>query len=62
MGVGTLPGNLWEAIRLTEESELVNKALGERVLGAFIENKQIEWERYSSHVTDYETKEYLPIL
>tara|TARA_B100001123_G_scaffold72652_4_gene81581 strand:+ start:48 stop:1406 length:1359 start_codon:yes stop_codon:yes gene_type:complete len=62
MGVGTLPGNLWEAIRLTEESELVNKALGKRVLGAFIENKQIEWERYSSHVTDYETKEYLPIL
>jgi glutamine synthetase len=25
-------------------------------------SKRIEWERYRSHITDYELKQYLPIL
>ena len=58
----TLPGNLWEAIRVTEQSELVRKALGELVFGSFIANKKIEWERYGAHVTDYEISRYLPVL
>ena len=61
-GIGTLPASLWEAILLTENSEVVRKALGDHVFNAFIQNKKIEWDQYSTQVTDYELKKYLPIL
>lgn len=61
-GIGTLPGSLWEAIQLTEKSELVRNALGDHVFHSFIENKKIEWDNYRTQVTDYELKKYLPIL
>jgi len=61
-GIGTLPGSLYEAIRLTENSEVVRKALGEHVFGTFIQNRKMEWDAYRSQVTDYELKQYLPIL
>ena len=61
-GIGTLPASLWEAIKLTEKSEVVRKALGEHVFDAFIKNKTIEWDQYRTQVTDYELKKYLPIL
>ncbi|MFH1006119.1 MAG: glutamine synthetase family protein [Candidatus Latescibacterota bacterium] len=62
MGIETLPENLYEAIKLTEKSELVQKALGDHVFSNLIENKHIEWERYRSQVTSYELEKYLPIL
>ncbi|MCD6299756.1 MAG: glutamine synthetase [Dehalococcoidales bacterium] len=61
-GIDTLPASLWEAIKLTENSELVRKALGSHVFDAFIANKKIEWDQYRAQVTDYELKRYLPIL
>jgi len=61
-GIGTLPASLWDAIQLTENSEVVRKALGEHVFNAFIENKKIEWDRWRIQVTEYELKRYLPIL
>jgi len=61
-GIGTLPASLWEAIQLTEKSELVRRALGDHVFQAFIKNKKIEWDQYRTQVTDYELKRYLPIL
>ena len=61
-GIESLPGNLWEAIQITEQSELVRKSLGEHVFRSFIENKKIEWERYRSHVSNYEIERYLPRL
>jgi len=61
-GIGTLPASLLEAILLTENSELVRKALGDHVFKAFIENKKIEWDQYRTQVTEYELKKYLPIL
>ena len=61
-GIGTLPGNLSEAIKLTEKSELVRRALGDHVFDAFIRNKRIEWDQYQAQVTDYELKRYLAIL
>ena len=60
--IGTLPGSLWEAIKLTEESELVRKALGDHAFDAFIQNKKIEWDLHRSQVTEYELNKYLPIL
>jgi glutamine synthetase len=61
-GIRELPGSLWEAIQLTEKSEVVRKALGEHVFDAFIKNKKIEWDLYRTQVTDYELKKYLPVL
>ncbi len=57
-----MPGNLFEAILITEDSKLVRKALGDHAFYSFIKNKKIEWDLYSTQVTDYELKRYLPIL
>ena len=61
-GIGTLPASLLEAILLTEQSELVRKALGDHVFDAFIRNKKIEWDDYRTQVTEYELKRHLPVL
>ena len=61
-GIGSLPTNLSDAISLTENSQLVRKALGDHVFDSFIKNKKIEWEQYRIQVTEYELKKYLPIL
>lgn len=61
-GVGVLPSTLWEAILITEKSELVKEALGEHVFESFIQNKKIEWDQYKAQVTNYELQRYLPIL
>ena len=60
--IGSLPGNLSDAISLTENSPLVRKALGDHVFDSFIKNKKIEWDQYRVQVTEYELKKYLPIL
>ncbi len=61
-GIALLPRSLWEAVSLAEKSELLRDCLGDHVYRVFIQNKNIEWERYRSQVTDYEIKQYLPIL
>ena len=62
LGIESLPSNLLEALRITEDSQLVRDALGETVFNSFVENKKIDWERYRSQVTDYEIAQYLPTL
>jgi glutamine synthetase len=62
LGIKSLPGSLIEAITLCEGSELVRDALGDHVFREFIANKRLEWDRYRTHVTDYEITEYLPLL
>ncbi len=61
-GISSLPGNLGEAITVTENSELVREALGDHIFGKFIENKKIEWDNYRIHVSEYELARYLPVL
>jgi len=58
----TLPGSLYEALQEGEKSDLLRRCLGDHVFESLITSKQIEWERYRSHITDYELREYLPIL
>ena len=60
--IKSLPGDLYEAICLTEKSELVKRILGEHIFEKFIANKKIEWEQYRTYVTRYEIDRYLPIL
>jgi len=61
-GIESLPGSLAEAVAETEKSELVREALGDHIFEKFIENKKIEWDRYRTHVSQYEIEQYLPIL
>jgi glutamine synthetase len=61
-GIDSLPGNLLEAIQLTEQSELVRETLGDHIFQKFIENKKIEWDQYRTHVSQFELEKYLPIL
>jgi glutamine synthetase len=61
-GIETLPGNLYEAIKEIENSELVKNALGEHIFNKFIDNKKIEWDKYRTHVSKYELQKYLPIM
>jgi len=60
--IESLPEDLWEAIKTTEQSELVRKALGDDLFYKFIENKRMEWERFRAQVTDYELEQYFAIL
>ena len=61
-GIGVLPMNLFEAVALTEKSDLVRTTLGDHVFDSFITNKKIEWDQYRIMVTEYELEKYLPIL
>ena len=58
----TLPGSLYEALQESEESDLLRRCLGDHVFESLLTSKRIEWERYRSHITDYELQEYLPVL
>ncbi|MCX8278210.1 MAG: glutamine synthetase family protein [Dehalococcoidia bacterium] len=57
-GVARLPRTLDEAIRLAENSELLEKALGTTVMSNFLANKRLEWQEFSNTVTDYELTRY----
>ncbi|MBU0759230.1 MAG: type I glutamate--ammonia ligase [Candidatus Omnitrophica bacterium] len=61
-GIRSLPEDLYEAIKLTEKSELVKEALGDTVFEYFIRNKKMEWDEYRSQISRYELDKYLPIL
>ena len=61
-GIESLPGNLYDAIKNTERSELVKEALGNHIFNKFIANKKIEWDQYRTHVSQFELNKYLPLL
>jgi len=61
-GILHLPGSLFEAIQLAEQSELLRRCLGDHLYEILIRNKLIEWRDYRHYVTDYEIKRYLPVL
>jgi len=60
--IESLPDDLYEAVKLTEKSEIVKKALGDKVFEFFIRNKKDEWDEYRKQVTTYEIDKYLAIL
>jgi glutamine synthetase len=62
MGITSLPVDLGEAIREAENSELLQKALGEHVFTRLLNVKREEWEEYRMQVTPYEIQKFLPIL
>ncbi len=61
-GIVSLPGNLFEALQEVENSKLVRETLGDHIFNKFLENKRIEWDRYRTHVSQYEIEKYLAVL
>ena len=61
-GLKMLPGSLIEAIEAAESDGFLRGALGDHTFESLIANKRIEWERYRRHVSDFELREYLPVL
>ncbi len=61
-GIECLPDDLFEAVKITEKSSLVKKALGDKVFEYFIRNKKDEWDEYRKQVTKHEKERYLAIL
>ncbi len=61
-GIQSLPEDLYEAIRASEGSDLLQDALGPHVFPYLVRNKREEWDAYKAYVTPYELERYLPIL
>ncbi|HSV56325.1 MAG TPA: glutamine synthetase family protein [Magnetospirillaceae bacterium] len=61
-GITSLPGSLHEALAVVKESILVRETLGDHIFDKFLENKKVEWDRFRTHVSQFEIDRYLPIL
>lgn len=60
--IDTMPESLGEALHHFRNSKLMREILGEHIFNNFITVKQREWDAFRSHVTEWETNRYLPIL
>ena len=61
-GIRMLPQSLGEAVSIAQTSKFLKDALGEHIFHSLIENKKIEWNRYCAEISDFERKNYLPVL
>lgn len=57
--IHALPGDLDEAVRYMEQSELVRSALGDHIYKHYIETKYKEYQDYRAYVSQWELDEYL---
>ncbi len=62
LGIDSLPGSLEEALAELERSQLMRETLGAHVFTHFLYLKREEWDNYRVRVTDYELREFLPVL
>ncbi|MDD5040368.1 MAG: type I glutamate--ammonia ligase [Patescibacteria group bacterium] len=62
LNIDSLPANLNEAIEHFQSDPLMKQTLGEHAFKSLIANKRIEWDNFRRAITDYELKNYLPIL
>lgn len=59
LGIECLPGSLMEAVEEFEKDAFIQKVLGEELSQKFIKAKKAEYDRYCSHVSEWEMNEYL---
>lgn len=59
--IGSLPGNLAEALNLMDKDALVHEVLGEHIYKYFMDAKLKEWELYIQQVHPWEQDRYLSI-
>ncbi len=61
LGVKSLPGNLYEALKVMEEDGLVKEVLGEHAYRAFYTSKMAEWDSFRMFVSQWELDNYLTV-
>ena len=57
-----IPSSLYEAIKVSENSNFLKDAIGNEAYNSILENKEKEWIEHHSVVTDYERKYYMKFL
>jgi glutamine synthetase len=57
--IHALPGDLDEALRYMEKSDLMKEALGEHIYKHYLETKYQEYQEYRAQVTQWELDNYL---
>lgn len=57
--VEDLPSTLYTALKALKADDVIREALGDHIFKQFHENKSIEWNMYSSQITQWEIDEYL---
>lgn len=57
-----LPNNLSQALSELEKDAVLSEALGEHVLGHFLQAKRAEWQAYNEAVHDWELERYLHLI
>ncbi|HEX3088532.1 MAG TPA: type I glutamate--ammonia ligase [Ilumatobacteraceae bacterium] len=62
LGIDVVPQSLSDALRVMEQSSLVQEALGEHIFEWFLRNKRSEWRAYKTHVSAFEHDRYLRAL
>ncbi|MBE3577137.1 MAG: glutamine synthetase [Limnochordales bacterium] len=62
LGIKRLPRSLDEALEAMENDPLMKEALGEHVYSHFLAAKRIEWDIYSSQVSNWELDQYLGVF
>lgn len=57
--IGSLPGNLSEAVTALEKDVVMREALGEHIYSHLLDAKKQEWAEYIAQVHDWELERYL---
>ena len=57
-----IPSSLYEAIKVSENSNFLKDAIGNQAYNSILENKEKEWVEHHSVVTDYERNYYMRFL
>jgi len=57
-----IPTSLYEAIKVSENSNFLKDAIGNEAYNSILENKEKEWIEHHSVVTDYERNYYMKFL
>ncbi len=58
-GIDDLPATLTDALENLKSNEVISAALGGHILEHFIEAKEIEWDMYRTHVSQWERDQYI---
>jgi glutamine synthetase len=61
-GIVSLPETLGEAVDELAASELMRRALGDHIWGAYVRLKRKEWDEYRIQLTQWELDRYLGVL
>lgn len=61
MGIGSLPGDLREALSCLLQDEIICQVLGEHALTNFVRAKEYEWDQYRQQVHAWERDQYLEL-